>query len=149
MERTNKKPHLNVAAGVIWRRGKILIAKRPQGYPLEGLWEFPGGKQEKGETLKDCLEREIAEELGIKIDIEGALMTVYHEYDSRSVSLHVYNCSHVGGEARALEGQEIRWVYPDELETFTFPPPDIKVIEFISRPDKTGILSAQPLHASE
>ncbi len=131
MKEGNKKPHFHVAAGLIWKDGKVLIAKRPGGSHLEGLWEFPGGKQEKGESLKTCLEREIREELGFQIRAGEVLLTVDHEYVSRAISLHVINCHSIEGEAEALEGQEIRWVAPAELDALTFPPPDKRVIEFL------------------
>jgi len=133
MKGHDEKPYFHVTAGLIRSRGKLLITRRPRGSHLEGLWEFPGGKQEKGESLEHCLEREIREELGIKVRAEKALLTVDHEYDSISISLHVYDCTLPQGEPEALEGQEIMWVFPGELEKLTFPPPDREVIQFISR----------------
>jgi len=123
------KPHYEVTAGLIRKDGKLLIAKRPKGVHLEGFWEFPGGKQEKGEGLKECLEREISEELGIEARVVEPLMTVNHEYADKRISLHVFNCIWVRGEPLALQCQEVRWVDDDELSNLTFPRPDIKVIE--------------------
>lgn len=130
------KPHIHVTAGLIRKNTSLLIAKRPKGGPLEGYWEFPGGKQEKGESLKGCLEREIEEELGLKIRANRVLLTVVHEYESKVISLHVLDCTIVEGEPRAIECQEFRWVDPVDIHKFEFPPPDIKVIEFLfHRPD--------------
>ena len=132
MKGQNKKPHFHVTAGLIRREGKVLIAKRPEGSHLEGYWEFPGGKQEKSESLEGCLEREIEEELGVRIKAGKFLLTVDHDYGIKVISLHAFNCISLEGEPRPLKSQEIRWVEPVMLGGFTFPPPDIKVIEFLS-----------------
>ena len=128
----DKKPHFHVTAGLVWKNGRVLIAKRPEGSHLEGYWEFPGGKQEKGESLKGCLEREIEEELGLKVRADEALLTVDHEYQSKAISLHVFNCTPLAGEPKALDCEQIRWVDPLDLKRFSFPPPDIKVIEYLT-----------------
>ena len=128
----DKKPHFHVTAGLVWKNGRVLIAKRPEGSHLEGYWEFPGGKQEKGESLKGCLEREIEEELGLKVRADEALLTVDHEYQSKAISLHVFNCTPLAGEPKALDCEQIRWVDPIDLKRFSFPPPDIKVIEYLT-----------------
>ncbi|MFH1628943.1 MAG: 8-oxo-dGTP diphosphatase MutT [Pseudomonadota bacterium] len=128
----NKKPHFVVTAGLIWKNGKLLIAKRPQGTHLEGFWEFPGGKQKEGEGLKECLEREIDEELGIKARVEESFLTVDHEYPNKRISLHVFNCTWLKGKPLPLQCQEVRWVVFDDLSKLPFPPPDIKVIETLA-----------------
>ncbi len=133
MKGKNSKPHFNVTAGLIWKNGKVLIAKRPKGSHLEGLWEFPGGKQEKGESLRHCLEREIAEELGIEIKAGKLFLPVIHEYDYKVISLHTFSCTLLAGEPKALQCQEIRWVAPGDFFKFSFPPPDMKVLEFLCR----------------
>jgi 8-oxo-dGTP diphosphatase len=127
------KPHIQVAAGLIWRDGKILITKRPDGRHLSGLWEFPGGKQEPGEDLQRCLEREIREELGVEIKADDRFMTVHYEYETKRITLHVFHCIGLKGQPEALEGQETRWVSPKELPEFRFPPPDLEVIEALQR----------------
>ncbi|MDY7035424.1 MAG: (deoxy)nucleoside triphosphate pyrophosphohydrolase [Thermodesulfobacteriota bacterium] len=126
-----RKPHFHVAAGLIWLDGRVLITKRPKGTHLEGLWEFPGGKQNKGELLHECLEREIVEELGIKIHAEKRLFTVDHEYEDRYISLHLFHCSRLTGKPEPLEDQEILWVHPDQLKNFDFPPPDYRFIQLL------------------
>ncbi len=133
MKGQNKKPYLDVTAGLIWKSGRVLIAKRPEGSNHEGFWEFPGGKQEKDENLKDCLEREIEEELGVKVKAVEELLTVEHEYGTKAVSLHVFNCTCLEGEPKCLQAQDIRWVEPAGLEKYIFLPPDEKVIEFLLR----------------
>jgi mutator protein MutT len=131
VKKVDEKPHYQVTAGLVWNKGKVLITKRPKGSHLEGFWEFPGGKQEKGESLKACLEREIKEELGVEIRADEALLTVDHEYGSKWISLSVFNCTFLKGEPEPLECQEFRWVAPGDLFDFSFPPPDRKVLEFI------------------
>ncbi|MCD4717223.1 MAG: (deoxy)nucleoside triphosphate pyrophosphohydrolase [Desulfobacterales bacterium] len=133
MKGQNEKPHYHVTAALIRKKGSFLIAKRPQGSHLEGYWEFPGGKQEQGESLEECLEREIREELGLRVKTDRALLTVDHDYGSKAISLHVFNCTCLAGEPKALEGQEIRWVAPGDFFKFFFPPPDMKVLEFLFR----------------
>jgi mutator protein MutT len=125
------KPHMHVTAGLIFKDGRILIARRPHGYHLAGLWEFPGGKQEPDETLEECLEREIKEELDIEISANRLFRTVVHEYEKKIVSLHVFECTLVRGEPKGLDGQEFRWVRSSELRAYEFPPPDQEVIELL------------------
>ena len=126
-----KKPHYHVTAALIWNIGRVLIAKRPKGSHLEGYWEFPGGKQEQGESLEACLEREIREELGLRVKPDKVLLTVDYDYGSKAISLHVFNCSRLAGEPKALEGQELRWVEPGDLLKFSFLPPDMEVVELL------------------
>jgi len=129
-------PHYDVTAGLIWKEGKILIATRPKGTHLEGFWEFPGGKQEEGENLKECLKREINEELGIKVRVDEPFLTVDHEYPDKRISLHVFNCTWLKGAPIPLQHQETRWITLTDLSKFTFPPPDVKVIEALAKRGK-------------
>ena len=134
MKNRTDKPHFQVAAGLIWRRGRLLIAKRPAGTHLAGLWEFPGGKKEPDEDLADCLLREIREELGITVRVGSRFFVVEHEYPAKSISLHVFHCDRVRGTPTPLESQEIRWVLPTDLRRYPFPPPDRKLVAFLARP---------------
>lgn len=127
------KPHLQVTAGLIWRDGRLLISKRPEGTHLGGYWEFPGGKQEGLESLRACLEREIREELGLEVKAERYLHSVQYEYDAKSITLHFFQCTTFGGTPKTLENQKIKWVYPKELEDLTFPPPDQTIIQELIR----------------
>ena len=126
--------HLQVTAGVIERNGTLLITRRPEGSHLAGYWEFPGGKQEEGETLRDCLVREIREELRVRVRVTRLLMTADHDYGHRVVHVHFFACGITEGEPSAILGQELRWVKPAELTTFRFPPPDRSLVEVLSRP---------------
>lgn len=120
-----------VAAAVARRGDTYLVTRRLRGTHLEGLWEFPGGKCEAGETLAACLEREIQEELGCGIEVGAELLTVVHGYDDRRVELHFFDCS-LTGEPRPLLGQEIQWVARRELRTLAFPPADEDLIRLLA-----------------
>jgi 8-oxo-dGTP diphosphatase len=125
------KPHFNVTAGLIWRDGKILIARRRKGSHLEGYWEFPGGKQEESESLASCLEREIQEELRISVRVGKFLLKVDHDYETKSISLHLFECAWLTGTPTPIGCDELRWVTPAELTDYRFPPPDLRILEFI------------------
>lgn len=127
----SKKPHINVSAALIFQNGNILITKRLPGYHLAGLWEFPGGKQEPDESLEECLERELKEELDIEVRAEKLISTVRHEYEKKIVSLHVFECSHLSGDPKPIECQEFKWVKPEDLQLYEFPPPDLEIIELL------------------
>ena len=111
-------PHYIVTAAVIWRDGKVLIAQRPEKGLLGGLWEFPGGKLEQGESLAEGLQREIFEELGVKIGV-GASMGVYrHAYTHFKVTLHAFRCEKLDGELQCLGVSDFRWIQPRELVAY-------------------------------
>jgi len=123
------KPHFHVTGGVIWKDSRLLITKRPQGTHLAGLWEFPGGKQERGETLEECLKREIKEELGMDVKVDGLFETVQHEYENKLITLHFFNCTHLMGRPKPFEGQDLKWVLPGDLSKYAFPPPDSQILK--------------------
>lgn len=124
---------VEVAAGLVYREGRYLIARRNPGVHLAGFWEFPGGKCECGETLEECLRRELFEELGIRIDVPIPFQTIRHEYEEKTVELHFFRCSIETGDATAIDCAEIRWVLPHELGDFEFPPADRPIIEALQR----------------
>jgi 8-oxo-dGTP diphosphatase len=133
------KPHHHVTAGVIQRDGRTLITRRPEGGHLAGYWEFPGGKQEGGETLEACLMREIHEELGIQVHPSEHLLTEAYEYETKRVTLHFFACAiPEDQEPRAIEGQEIRWATPEDLLLLRFPPPDLRLIALLQNPGDTS-----------
>jgi len=119
---------IEVAAGIIAHEGRYLIARRKAGSHLGGLWEFPGGKREAGETLEECLHRELREELNIRIGAPTPFRTLRHEYLEKVVELHFFCCRIETGTAVALDCAEVRWVYPYEMGAFEFPPADQPVI---------------------
>ncbi|OYT19766.1 MAG: 8-oxo-dGTP diphosphatase MutT [Nitrospira sp. UW-LDO-01] len=124
---------IEVAAGLIKRSNRYLIARRKAGVHLAGFWEFPGGKREAGESFADCLQRELWEELNIRIDSPIAYQIVRHEYSDKVVELHFFHCAIEQGEPVPLGCEEIRWVFPEELTKFTFPPADYAVIQSLQR----------------
>jgi 8-oxo-dGTP diphosphatase len=122
-----QRPIVIVAACVLLdREGAILIAKRPAGRPLAGLWEFPGGKVEAGEEPEDALIRELHEELGIGIDKSdlAPLTFASHAYPAFHLLMPVYLCRRWQGRVAAHEGQELLWVKPDQLGLYDMPPAD-------------------------
>ena len=107
-------PHKQIGVAVIWNdRGQILIDRRKPDGLLGGLWEFPGGKVEVGETIEACIQREICEELGMEIAVGKRLIVVDHAYSHFRVTLNVHHCHHLSGEPQALACDEIRWVTLD------------------------------------
>ena len=100
---------------MIWRDGKILLAKRPSKGLLGGMWEFPGGKIEKDETLEECLSREIREELGAIIQVGDPFGVYQHAYTHFRITLHAFLCKIIKGEPKPIEAAELAWVRPDEL----------------------------------
>lgn len=131
-KKAGKKPHYEVAAGVIrGGDGRLLIAQRPMDGLLGGLWEFPGGKQEAGETLAECLQRELLEELGIEVEVGEELCAVKHAFTHFSIRLHALACIHIGGEPQALQVQAWAWVTEDELDAYGFGKADREVIKWL------------------
>lgn len=120
---------VRVAAGIITRDGRLLIAKRPKGSHLEGLWEFPGGKCEPGETMEACLHRELWEELEVRVADPIRLCVLRHAYPEKTVEVHFFRCRLASGEARPSAGSELRWVAPAELSEYEFPQADRSIIE--------------------
>ena len=125
-------PHKQIGVAVIWNdQGYILIDRRkPEGL-LGGLWEFPGGKIEPGETVQDCIRREIREELGIEIEVGDRLIVIDHAYTHFRVTLNVYHCRHLSGDPQPIECDEVRWVTTDELDQFPFPKANLQIIAAI------------------
>jgi A/G-specific adenine glycosylase len=108
-------PHYTVTAAVIRRDGKILLAKRPSKGLLGGMWEFPGGKIERNETLEDCLIREIREELDAMISVGMPFGIYQHAYTHFRITLHAFLCELTKGEPKPIMAAELAWVNPDEL----------------------------------
>jgi 8-oxo-dGTP diphosphatase len=120
-----------VAAAVIEIDGRFLVTRRQRGVHLEGCWEFPGGKCEAGETLPECLARELLEELDVRSRIGEEIWTTTHVYPERAVELHFLRCELLG-EPRPQLGQEMRVVTRDELTTLEFPPADAELIAMLT-----------------
>jgi len=127
---TSPLPHKHIGVAVIWNdQGQVLIDQRkPEGL-LGGLWEFPGGKIEPGETIPDCIRREIQEELGIATEVGPLLTTVTHAYSHFKVTLHVHHCRHLGGTPQPIECEEVRWVGLADLDAYPFPKANLTIIQ--------------------
>jgi 8-oxo-dGTP diphosphatase len=123
-----------VAAGLIEdTAGRYLITRRRRGTHLEGLWEFPGGKQEAHETLEACLRRELHEELAATFEIGDAVETIRWDYPEKTVVLHFFRCRVAAGTIAPRESQEMAWVEPERLGEYCFPPADRVLIDRLAR----------------
>ena len=133
---TDSHKIVHVAVAVIEQQGKVLIAKRPQNVHQGGFWEFPGGKVEAGETVIQALRRELQEELGITIGAQHALVKIKHDYADESVLLDVWKVTAFDGQASGLEGQPVRWVFPDALKQYDFPAANQPIIDAAILPNR-------------
>ncbi len=124
---------VQVVAAIIRRDEKILITRRLQDVHLPGLWEFPGGKIEAGESFESALAREIREELGIEIRVGKEFFRVEHRYPQKTVSLYFFDCSIIDGEPQRIGVADLAWVRPAELSNFEFPEADRELIEVLRR----------------
>jgi 8-oxo-dGTP diphosphatase len=123
---------VTVAAAVIDQDGRVLLTRRLKGTHLAGLWEFPGGKCEAGESVADCLRRELREELGVEAVIGQEILVTRHDYPDRRVELHFLECT-IDGAATPLLGQEMRWAPHTDLPSLEFPPADAELIQMLAR----------------
>ena len=136
-----KVPHIVVGAAVIRnRKGEVLIAQRREKDMLGGLWEFPGGKQETGETIQQCIVRELKEELGINVKVEDFLVTVRHAYSHFTMDMHTYFARIQSGRPRLLHCQDYRWVRIHGLRDFPYSKADLNIINELQKDvSKKGI----------
>ena len=127
---------VEVAAGLIFRDGLLLIARRHPDSHLGGLWEFPGGKREAGETFEQALVRELNEELGARVEVGELVEAVTHRYPAKTVRIQFHLCSLVQGEPRAVECSELAWIKRTQLHAFPFPDADARLIERLAAEDR-------------
>ena len=126
--------HFNVAAGILCDpAGRVLIAERVGGGPFDGLWEFPGGKIDSGESPAEALSRELAEELGIEVTACASFMNLRHEYEDRIVTIEFFIVSGWNSEPVGREGQQLRWVQRDSLDADELLPADVPVVEALQQ----------------
>lgn len=117
-----------VAAVIRDEAGRYLITRRRKGTHLEGLWEFPGGKRERDETLEESLGRELTEELGASFTVGERVETIRWTYPEKTVILHFFRCRLAAGTIAPQEGQLMEWVAPGDLRRFDFPPADAALL---------------------
>jgi 8-oxo-dGTP diphosphatase len=122
---------ISVVGAVVIRHGKVLCAQRGPGGALPGLWEFPGGKVEPGETARQALEREIREELHCDIEVGEEVTTTNHDYDFGRVSLTTFYSRLISGDVRLTEHSDLRWLEPSRLTELDWAPADQPAVERI------------------
>ncbi len=132
-------PHYDVTAGVIEADGRVLIAQRPLQGMLGGLWEFPGGKVEPGESLEECLQRELREELGIEVEVGEPLLTLRHTYTHMRITLHVFRCRIRSGTPQPIGCADMRWVPIAELDRYPFPRTDQQIVEWLRQEGSSSL----------
>lgn len=135
--------HQDIALGVVlaWRDGAldVLIARRGAEQVLGGFWEFPGGKRRADESLRDCVVREVKEEVDLNVEPVEALSVIEHRYEHATVRLAPYLCRWLGGEPRAVETEQVRWVRVEDLGGYAFPPANDAMLAGVrSRVQKMG-----------
>ena len=128
-----KRLLLVAACALVDADGRVLLAQRPEGKQLAGLWEFPGGKVEPGETPEQCLIRELQEEIGIETDIPclAPLTFASHSYDDFHLLMPLFVCRRFRGIAQPKEGQVLKWVRPKQMRDYPMPPADAPLIQFL------------------
>lgn len=133
-KKTKTLPHYDMAVGVIWKAGKVLIDRRPEQGLLGGLWEFPGGKVQAGESHPAAVVREVKEELGIDVQVLAGLESVEHAYSHFRVSLHFFTCRYVAGRCRPRQVAACKWVSPSQLEQYAFPSANREILRKLRDP---------------
>lgn len=119
-KKSRRKFRIEVGAACIYRDGHYLVQTRPMGKSFVGQWEFPGGKREKGETIEQCITREIVEELGIEIRITEHVCDILQEFERTELLLRFYICELISGDPVGREGQELRWIEPRKFGGLPF-----------------------------
>jgi|SRR3954463_8582522 len=120
---------IEVAAGLVFRDGKLLITQRPAEAHLGGLWEFPGGKREPQESFVQCLSRELSEEVGIEVEVGELVQSIRHSYPEKTVVLQFYRCKWTRHEPQKLGCPDFRWVMRDQISRYQFPAADRQIVQ--------------------
>ncbi len=137
---------VHVAVAVIQdATGHVLISKRPAHLHQGGLWEFPGGKLEPGESVAQALKREIHEELGLIVDAHSPLIHITHRYPDREVLLDVHRVTQFTGSPEGREGQLLQWLSPDQLKNYPLLPADHPIATAVNLPSCYLITGGDPL----
>lgn len=125
-----KKNHwIPVVTAVISREGKLLVGRRPEGQSLPGLWEFPGGKIEMGESPEEALKRELKEELGIDAEVGELILATTHNYGQTGIILLFFHVHFWKGELRSVHHTELKWAPPHELKHWPLPEANRKILD--------------------
>ena len=132
MNQNTSQETIEVAAGLIFRDGRLLISQRKENTHLGGFWEFPGGKREPNETFEECLARELREELGIEVAVGELMDSLTHVYAEKTVHLKFFRCDWERCEPQALHCSAFRWVTQSELPNYSFPAADSRLLEKLS-----------------
>ena len=120
---------IDVSAGLVFRNGLLLITQRRPEDHLGGLWEFPGGKRQEGESDEACLRRELIEELGIEVEVGELLETIEHRYPEKAVRLKFFRCRWLRNEPAAIGCHAFTWVKPEQLSSYQFPAADAQLLQ--------------------
>ena len=123
---------IEVAAGLVFRAGSLLITQRQPDDHLGGLWEFPGGKREPGETFEQCLRRELQEELGVEVEVGELVEVIRHDYPGKRVELRFFRCALTRGEPEPIGCAACKWIRPQGLKDHAFPPADARLLEHLA-----------------
>ena len=126
-------PHHQIAVGVVHKNGRVLIALRPAEGLLGNLWEFPGGKRKRPESLAECCRREIREETGLDVEVGKRFAVVRHSYSHFRITLYAFHCRYLGGRTSPKSSQKIRWVRLSDLAAYAFPKANRNLIEELLR----------------
>lgn len=129
-------PVTRVAAAVLWKGDRFLAARRPDGKSRGGFWEFPGGKQEPGEEMQNTLIRELREELDLTVVRAVPWKVFRHQYSDMLVELHFMHVHQFSGTPFPLDGQELRWLTPEEARALPFLPADREILEELKNPER-------------
>lgn len=125
-------PHYDIAVAVVWHNDRVLIARRPEDGLLGGLWEFPGGKIEPGETAEEAARREVREEMGIEVEVGEPIASVDHAYSHFRITLHAFHSRYVSGDVEARSATAWRWVTTAEFDKYAFPAANRRIIDALS-----------------
>ena len=131
MVASEKVSTVEVVAALIWEGDRFLICRRPENKARGLLWEFVGGKVEKGESKEEALVRECMEELAITVEPHGVFTEVLHEYPDITVHLTLFNCTILRGEPKLLEHTDMKWITPAEISNYEFCPADCEILKKI------------------
>ncbi|OGI01240.1 MAG: hypothetical protein A2Y25_01775 [Candidatus Melainabacteria bacterium GWF2_37_15] len=118
-----------VTAGIIEKDGKVLIARRKSGKCIGAKWEFPGGKLEVGETLEECLKRELKEELDVEVKVGEFVASSKFICKNREIELVAFRVAYISGDIVLIDHDEVQWVKPSELRNYEFTLPDVPIVE--------------------